>query len=80
MSRKFTRRMDGVYDILSYMTGESLFTHQLPRACDACRPALLKQHPQLSEVIHDHVNGDNYKDWLADQIARYGEELEVQTL
>jgi len=39
--------MDGVYDILNYMTGDSLFTHQLPRASDECKPFLLEQFPQL---------------------------------
>ncbi|WP_445080300.1 DUF7736 domain-containing protein [Brevibacillus laterosporus] len=33
-----TRRMDGVYDILNHMTGESLLTHQLPRAIRVCAP------------------------------------------
>src|SRR5579871_5263795 len=36
------RHMEGVYDILNYMTGESLFTHQLPRAMVACRPSLFR--------------------------------------
>ena len=42
-----TRGMDGVYDILKYMTGDNLFTHQLPAAVEKCRPALLAQFPVL---------------------------------
>jgi hypothetical protein len=42
-----TRHMDGVYDILNFMTGDSLFTHQLPRANEECKPYLLEQFPQL---------------------------------
>ncbi len=38
----------GLYDILNYMTGDDLYTHQLPRASQQCRPALLAQHPQLT--------------------------------
>jgi hypothetical protein len=41
------RGMDGIYDILSFMTGCHLFTHQLPRASDVCKPYLLEQFPQL---------------------------------
>lgn len=41
------RHMDGVYDILNHMTGESLFTHQLGRASKACKPELLRQFPVL---------------------------------
>lgn len=43
------RHMDGLYDILNYMTGDNLWTHQLPRACDVCRPHLHEQHPWLED-------------------------------
>lgn len=41
----------GVYQILGHMTGDDLFTHQLPRAMDACAPALIEQHPFLAAVV-----------------------------
>lgn len=41
------RQIEGIYDILNFMTQDSLFTHQLPRAADECRPDLLRQFPQL---------------------------------
>ena len=54
------RHMDGVYDILNFMTGDNLFTHQLPRASDECKPHLLAQFPQLAEVDTSGVNGKNH--------------------
>jgi hypothetical protein len=42
--------IDGVYDILNYMTGESLYTHQLPRVCKEAGPIILARHPQLAAV------------------------------
>jgi hypothetical protein len=42
-----TRHMEGIYDILNYMTQDNLFTHQLPRAGDECKPWILFQHPDL---------------------------------
>ena len=42
-----SKHIGGVYDILNYMTGDELYTHQLPRACDECLPAFRKQYPQL---------------------------------
>lgn len=42
-----TRHMEGVYDILNYMTQDNLFTHQLPRAGEECKPWILFQHPDL---------------------------------
>lgn len=44
------RRMDGIYDILNYMTDDSLFTHQLPRAMAECREPMFTQHPELRAV------------------------------
>ncbi len=44
-----SRHMDGVYDILNYITGDNLFTHQLPRAARECEPWLAAQYPYLME-------------------------------
>jgi len=73
------RHMDGVYDILNFMTGDNLFTHQLPRASDECKPYLLAQFPQLAEVDTSGV-GKNHVQWLAEQVAKYGEEFEVKPI
>jgi len=76
--------MDGVHRLLDFMTGESLFTHQLPRASDACKPALLAQFPELSTVeVPDAFTGrEHVEEWLAQQVARLGGEvyLRVQPL
>lgn len=42
-----SRHMDGVYEILNFLTGDNLFTHQLPRAMRECDPWLRTQFPQL---------------------------------
>ena len=39
--------MGGVYRILNHLTGDNLFTHQLPAACRIAEPYLLDQHPWL---------------------------------
>lgn len=44
------RHIDAVYDVLNFMTGDNLFTHQLPRAREECNPYLLTQHPSLREL------------------------------
>lgn len=74
--------MDGIYKILNYMTGENLYTHQLPRAMRACAPYLLQQHPQLASVVtvNSEINEFNYKLWLFEQIGIYGKELPVKPL
>lgn len=72
--------IDGVYDILNYMTGESLFTHQLPRVRKEAAPVLLEQHPQLAAVDASGVGRDNWREWLAEQVARFGERLTVKPM
>lgn len=75
-----TRHIEGVYDILNFMTGESLYTHQLPRVSLEARPVLLRQHPLLVTADASMVNADNWKGWLAIQVERFGETLPVQPM
>ncbi|GGW15763.1 hypothetical protein GCM10018980_51730 [Streptomyces capoamus] len=75
------RHMDGIYDILSYMTGQSLFTPQLPDACDKAKPALLEQHPQLVDVCPpDGLDRHDLLAWLTEAERVHGETLDVQPL
>lgn len=77
-----TRHVGGVYDILGYMTGEQLFTHQLPRASRQCEGPLLQQLPQLAsiEVPDDFSDADDVYAWLDKQKAIYGEVLPVEPI
>ncbi|MGI9491408.1 MAG: hypothetical protein ACR2QF_03175 [Geminicoccaceae bacterium] len=75
-----SRHIDGVYDVLNFLTGQNLYTHQLPRASEEIHDALLAQLPQwfadlkkddLGQIIEDfkltHV-GDS---WLEPLIAHF---------
>lgn len=42
-----SRHIDGVYDVLNFLTGDDLHTHQLPRASNECLPWLRTQFPVL---------------------------------
>lgn len=53
-----------LYEILNFMTGESLYTHQLVRANEPCRTSLFRQHPFLEGIDAPHVTGENWKSWL----------------
>jgi hypothetical protein len=72
----------GIYKILGFMCGEDLFTHQLPRAAEECKPELLRQHPDLAavEVPDEFHNATHVHSWLAEQVAKYGETRVVQPL
>lgn len=81
------RHMGGIYDILNWMTGDNLFTHQPPRAMDECQGPLLAQHPDLAAIVvpGDFGSDDDHAkkavdNWLAEQVAIYGETREVAPL
>lgn len=90
------RHIDGVYDILNFMTGDNLFTHQLPRASDECKPYLVEQFPQLARAemdsalaeLDDALKSKTGKadvekivaSWLAKQVAKFGEMFEVKPI
>lgn len=67
----------GVYKILNHMTGDNLFTHQLPRATRECQPHLKAQFPALANEKCDGVNEHNHKQRLAELVAKYGEWFDV---
>jgi hypothetical protein len=86
----------GVYQILNYMTGDDLMTHQLPRAARQCKPELLRQHPQLAtpevdfqvarlgEMLESESGKNDPKNlvagWLLTMTLEYGEMLDVEAL
>lgn len=73
------RHIDGVYDVLGWMTGESPFTHQLPRIGREAAPVLLAAHPNLAgaQAEAEAVTADNWQHFLTKMVERYGETLPV---
>jgi hypothetical protein len=90
------KKMGAIYEILNYMTGDNLFTHQLPRANRECAPWLVRQHPVLgsdeTKAAFDELDQliespDRQKpvpeivhEWLAAQVKRIGETLPVEPI
>lgn len=74
---KLLSNIDNVYEILDYMTGDSLFTHQLPRASRECEPIILRQYPQLKDIDANSVNTENWKEFLDEQVSKYGNSFEI---
>jgi hypothetical protein len=73
--------MSAVHEILDWMTGDALFTHQLPRASDECAPALRSQHPDLGAVEAPEFADPAHVDrWLGEQVDRFGEHRDVAPL
>jgi len=72
----------GVYEVLNWMTGESVFTHQIPRISREAQPVIVSMHPTLSEAISEaeQVTTDNWREWLTTWEDRYGPIIAVPRL
>lgn len=82
--RLVSRHMDAIYDLLDFVTGDNLFTHQLPRAMEECRGPLLAQHPALTDVEvpdwPDSTTPEEIFGWVDSLRPTYGDALDVTPL
>lgn len=75
---KLLCQTEEVYKFLNYMTGESVFTHQIPRVMREAGPVLLKQHPQLKGVtVPEFVNVDAVHAFVEALCTEYGDYVSV---
>ena len=76
------RGVDGIYDILDYMTGENLHNHQSSRVLGECSPALREQLPNLAEVQIPELDRDpeRLRSWLGQIALEHGEKHPVRPL
>lgn len=72
--------LDGVYRIMNFLTGDNLYTHQLPRAFRACEGHVRAQCPWLGKINADQCNAETWKGWLAEVVALYGVDHELKPL
>lgn len=73
-------KIENVYKILDWMTGESLFTHQLPRVGRECEPEILSQFPELKNIDVSNVNKENWKEFLENQKLLFGNSFYVKKI
>lgn len=66
-----------VYEVLNFLTGDHLYTHQLPRACRVCQPEVYKQYPFLEQIDLSGINRNNWKEGVAAIKSQHPNELEL---
>ena len=74
------RNMEGLYDILNYMTNDNLHAHQVIRVMDECKPYLVKQFPQFNQINIEGLNDDNLLSRIEEVEKEYGSYFEVERL
>ncbi|MGN6724099.1 MAG: DUF7736 domain-containing protein [Marmoricola sp.] len=74
--------IDGIYRILNFMTGDDLFTHELPRASRECEPHLREQLPELAKVsVPDGIDSEaKVHAFLESLYPEHGEFVSVKPL
>lgn len=72
-------KIGGVYEVLSWMTGESVYTHQIPRISREAEPVLIAAHPALAQAVAEaeQVNPVNVAVWRDLWLERYGPTIAV---
>ena len=71
--------ISGVYQVLSFASGEDVYTHQMPRVSIEFASHLKKYRPDLLPAFDESeaVTPENYKEIGADWIRRFGETIDV---
>ena len=74
--------IDGVYEVLTWMADEPIWTHQLPRVSREAQTAMCAQRPDLKIACNEAilVNRDNWQEWLRTWESRYGQTIDVHKL
>lgn len=74
------RGIDGVYRVLNWMTGESVYTHQIPRIGREAEQVILAAHPELAvacQEARENINPGTLHHWLEVWTDRYGPMISV---
>lgn len=71
--------MDGVYQVLAWMAGEPIWTHQLPRVIGEAWVSAIAAIPALAVLKDEHpqVNAENAQAWRDCWLDRYGPVIAV---
>ena len=67
--------MGSIYAILNYLTGEPIYTHQIPMAMRASSRHILKTYPKLSEAVLEDgqiKNTEDVEKFVAKHKTKYG--------
>lgn len=80
ISGKLLCELDELYQVLNYLTGQSIYTHQIPRAFRVSAPYVATQHPHLAVLDWSGVNNSTYRAWMDEQVRRFGATAELEPL
>lgn len=74
--------VEQLYKILDFLTGQSLYTHQLPRAADFGKPHILSLYPELEGIEVPEIRTEQEVDIYIQSMLEKGfkEEYELSPM
>ncbi len=80
-SRLFTN-MDDVYDVLNYLTGDEIYSHQIPRVMKTAKSYVLSLYPELEGIGVDVAisSFEDAKAFVDEQKKTFGEKLPLSPM
>ena len=61
ISGKLFTSWENLNSALNFLTGESLYTHQIPRAANVASKHILKSYPELEDIGKDVIINSDYE-------------------
>ena len=79
--KRFTS-MEKIYDALNFLTQSEIYTHQIPRAIDACTKHIIKTYPELAGIGDDVIINDEEEcmKFISDLKMVFGDEFVLEPL
>lgn len=68
-----------VQKALAYMTGDDVYTHQIPRCLKECGPIILERYPHLLEGT-EGLEGEDWILWAEKKVGEFGAMLDIQPI
>jgi hypothetical protein len=72
--------MKDLYEILNYLTGDEIYTHQIPSALDQCRPYVLSSYPFIETIDVSGINRANFIESISDMKMRHGNKFALDEI
>jgi hypothetical protein len=80
LSGKLLCDLSELYAVLNFLTGEEIYTHQIPRAFRVSQPFVAREHPDLAALDWSGVGRETFREWLASAVVRFGTTRELSPL
>jgi hypothetical protein len=77
---KLLCEMGEIYEIMGFLLGQPVWTHQLVTYHDICKAEIVAQHPQLKDYEDSACNRENFREFLETQTVKYGDILPIQPI